>query len=341
MLAFYDPDSELHRPLHRIAGGELRPTYETAERIGMLSSALNDMGVQIRRPTIAEPDVRAAIARVHDADYLDFLENGFHVWSQDPANGPELRTSIHTSRLMGRRPDNFLGRAGYYQADSSAVLCEGTWQSALASVRTTLAALDAATAGAHHAYALCRPPGHHAYCDQAGGFCYLNNAAIAAAAAAANGARVAILDVDVHHGNGTQHIFYERADVLTVSIHADPAQAYPFYAGYGDETGAGEGEGANVNLPLALGSDLPVYLEAMNAARRRITDHAPDILVISLGLDAYRGDPFACMALEAEDFTRIGAACDFGVPTVLVQEGGYPSPGLGQVLARFLAGLTG
>lgn len=343
MKAFHHPDSALHRPLYRIAGGELRPTFETPARIDLLREGLAEAGVQPVRAAVPEARWRAAVASLHDAGYVTFLEEGFAIWQAMPGTGPELRTSVHTSRHMTRLPQDFLGRAGYYQADSSAVLVAGTWAAASASAAVALAAADEVltSAGRRLAYALCRPPGHHACTDQAGGFCYLNNAALAAQAAVDAGARVAILDLDVHHGNGTQQIFYRRDDVLTVSLHGDPAWLYPFHAGYADETGAGEGSGANLNLPLPLHSGLDRYRDALHTAVRRIRDHGAEVLVIALGLDAYRGDPFACMGLEREDFVRLGAACRLGLPTVVVQEGGYPSPDLGGLLAAFLRGIGG
>lgn len=340
MRAFFHPDSDLHRPLHRIAGGVLKPTYETAERTRMLQDGLAAIGVQAQAPDAGQDSVlEQVLTQVHDPDYLAFLRDGFAQWARNPDNGPELRTSIHANRYMDRKPRDLLGLAGYYQADSSSVLVEGTWPAVRGAALATLAAARVAMDGGQ-AYALCRPPGHHAYRDQAGGFCYVNNAALAAQAALAAGARVAILDVDVHHGNGTQQIFYDRDDVLTVSLHGDPAQLYPFYAGYADETGRGQGQGANLNLPLPLQSGWDSYQQALWAARAAIRAHGADFLVIGLGLDAYCRDPFACMALEVEDFRRMGAACRTGLRTMVVQEGGYPSAELGALLGAFLSGLA-
>ncbi len=341
MIAYYHPDSARHKPLHRIAGGELRPTFETVARIELLQQGLQELSIPLAMPDVDAARLGHLISAQHDAGYLAFLEQGFATWQAMPGTGPELRTSVHTSRHMTRLPEDFLGRAGYYQADSSSVLVEGTWEAARASAMAALAAAEAALAGRGPAYALCRPPGHHAYSDQAGGFCYLNNAALAANAAAAQGARVAVLDVDVHHGNGTQQIFYSRPDVLTVSLHGDPAWLYPYHAGYADETGTGAGAGANLNLPLPLHSGFAAYAEAMQLALARIRAHGTEVLVIALGLDAYAGDPFACMGLRIEDFARLGTACRLPLPTIVVQEGGYPSPDLGGLLAAFLGGLAG
>ena len=187
------------------------------------------------------------------------------------------------------------------------------------------------------AYALCRPPGHHAFADMAGGFCYLNNTAIAAQRLLTQSDRVAILDVDLHHGNGTQGIFYRRPDVLTVSLHADPAAFYPFFWGYADERGAGEGLGYNYNLPLPLGTGDDAYLDTLDMALTRIERFAPDMLVVALGLDAYEGDPLAGLSITTKGFGRIGAAiAEMQLPTVLIQEGGYLSKALGDNLKSFL-----
>ena len=192
------------------------------------------------------------------------------------------------------------------------------------------------------AYALCRPPGHHAFAELAGGFCYLNNAAIAAERLCAAGRKVAILDVDLHHGNGTQGIFLNRGDVLTVSIHADPIRFYPFFWGYADEVGKGEGTGANLNLPLARGTGDEGFLAALHLALDRIALFGADTLVLALGLDAFEGDPFAGLAVTTPGFARIGrAVAGLGLPTVIVQEGGYLCPELGDNLQSALSGLAG
>jgi acetoin utilization deacetylase AcuC-like enzyme len=188
-------------------------------------------------------------------------------------------------------------------------------------------------------YALCRPPGHHAFRDVAGGFCFLNNSAVAAAHLQQRHERVAILDVDVHHGNGTQGIFYERPDVLTVSIHADPAAYYPYVWGYAHERGAGAGLGANLNIPLQLGSHDDDYLPALEQARRTIEAFAPGALVVALGLDASEHDPLRGLAVTTDGFRRIGEAiARLALPTVLVQEGGYLSDILGANLTAVLGG---
>ena len=338
MLAIYHERQASHRPLTRIAGGILKPNLEVPERIDLLREGLHKANVRIVPPASDDAD---QIHRLHDPDYLDFLENGFAAWRAVPGNGPELRSSIHPNIYMNRRPTDLLGRAGFYQADAGCVLVEGTWEAARASALTALDACGRVLEGESMVYALCRPPGHHAYRDKAGGFCYLNNSALAAERAVLAGRRVAILDIDVHHGNGTQAIFYDRSDVLTLSVHGDPAHLYPYYAGYADEIGTGEGEGRNRNFPLALGSDGATYAEAVRAACDDIRRFGADFLVLALGLDASVNDPFACMKVDDDCFRRLGeVVAKLGIPTVLVQEGGYVSPFLAGTLAAFLAGVS-
>ncbi|MBT7581725.1 MAG: histone deacetylase family protein, partial [Kordiimonadaceae bacterium] len=197
--------------------------------------------------------------------------------------------------------------------------------------------------GENAAYALCRPPGHHAGPDIAGGFCYLNNTAIAAEYLRNKYNSVAILDVDLHHGNGTQMIFYDRSDVLTVSIHADPKRFYPFFWGNASECGKDDGLGYNLNLPLPRGTKDDLFLEALDSALERITDFTPDALIIALGLDAYEGDPIAGLAISTNGFRAIGQkiSAATSLPTVIIQEGGYPCDELGSNLAAFMSGLKG
>lgn len=243
---------------------------------------------------------------------------------------------------MHHLPDDLLGRAGYYIADAASVLLEDSWRAILASAATVLDATRRVLDGDAAAYALCRPPGHHAYRDQACGYCFLNNAALAATLAREAGRRVAIIDVDVHHGNGTQGLFYERNDVQVISVHADPRAVYPWYSGYADERGAGPGEGFNLNLVVPEHSGDDVYLDAVRAGIDAARKFGADFLVLALGLDASETDPFACMKVTTEGFRRMGEMlAGLRIPTVIEQEGGYPSPILGQNLTAFLEGFRG
>jgi acetoin utilization deacetylase AcuC-like enzyme len=229
---------------------------------------------------------------------------------------------------------------GFYAVDPSTPIVEGTWDAALAAARCALGAAAAVADGARSAYALCRPPGHHAGPSTYGGYCYLNNAALAAQLLRDRGLRrVAVLDLDAHHGNGTQEIFWERADVLFVSIHGTPETEYPYFLGWADERGAGAGEGFTVNHPLAHDATWTEYAPALDAALEAVAAFAPDALVVSLGVDTFEGDPISPIALRGEHFPLVGRRlASLRAPTVLVQEGGYALAELGELVAGVLGG---
>jgi acetoin utilization deacetylase AcuC-like enzyme len=249
--------------------------------------------------------------------------------------------NVHPDRRDGAYPASAVGQAGFHLADTSCPIAAETWRSALASAHSAVHGAQQLLDGASACYALARPPGHHAARDFAAGFCYLNNTAAAAQKLRGRFDRVAVLDIDVHHGNGTQDIFYHRPDVLTVSIHADPVRFYPFFWGHASERGAGPGMGYNLNLPLPRGTEDSGYLQALDQALARISAFAPQALVVALGLDAYAGDPFKGLAVSTAGFGKIaGAIASLGLPTLLVQEGGYLCPALGENLASFLDGFA-
>ena len=264
------------------------------------------------------------------------------VGAQGLARGRAGDASGYAWPVVRRRPlalDRIDARLGAYSFDASSPIAAGTWEGAYWSAQTALTALDAVLGGDRAAFALCRPPGHHAGRDYLGGYCHLNNAAIAAEAATAAGRRVAILDVDYHHGNGTQDIFYARGDVFFASLHADPLMDYPYYWGHADETGEGDGEGATLNLPLPRGSDVAVYLPALENALARIADWGADLLVISYGADTYAGDPISHFKLETADYAVMaGGIAALNLPSMVVMEGGYAVDALGANVAAFLGG---
>ncbi|MGB8417860.1 histone deacetylase family protein [Paraburkholderia sp.] len=336
MLAVYHPDQEKHAPQTRLSYGVFKENLEKPERARLLLDALRGRGGDIVEP----PDYgRDALLLTHSGDYLQFLEHGFEEWRAVPGAGPEMRPSLHPNRYMNEKPADILGRAGHFMADAGCVILDGTWKAAYAAAQTAFHAAVLVRNGQRSAYALCRPPGHHAYKDMAGGFCYLNNAAIAANVLCQTAKRVAILDVDVHHGNGTQGIFYERDNVVFVSVHADPATTYPYYAGYAHETGVGRGLGFNLNLALETNSNDDTYLRAVQAGLDFIREVEADALVVSLGLDASASDPFRCMQVTHAGFDGMGKMiASSGLPTVIVQEGGYVSPSLSVDLIHFLHG---
>ena len=302
MKSFFHPGQRAHDPKAFLSSGAPQPNPEVPARIDALLAGLARLGLTPESP----PDCgMGPIAAVHTAEYLSFLKHIFPRWQRIPGASAEVIPNIHPGRGPASYPRSAVGQAGYHMADTSCPISAHTWDSALLSARTAVAAADAVLAGEGSAYALCRPPGHHAFADLAGGFCFLNNTAIAAQRAVAAGRRPAVLDVDLHHGNGTQGIFYHRADVLTVSIHADPARFYPLFWGHAHERGAGAGLGANLNLPIPRGTGDAGFLEALAAALARIEAFAPDILFVALGLDAFAGDPFAGLAVTPPGFTRI------------------------------------
>ncbi|MEO1328641.1 MAG: histone deacetylase family protein [Pseudomonadota bacterium] len=338
------------------AGRFVRP-YESPSRVEMVRAELERRGLG----PFETPGAfgRAAYERIHDPLYLAFLESAWADWAAakrgaDGAIHGEAIPNIWPSRRMGRRPDlsrpdlDIEVKLGWYALAAETAISNGTWEAACASADLALSAqaavAEAAVAGgAPAAFALCRPPGHHAAADMFGGYCFLNNAALAAQGFIDQGAgRVAVLDVDFHHGNGTQSIFYERADVLTVSIHGDPDFAFPYYLGAADETGAGAGEGANLNLPLAKGAAWDAWSGALDQACARIEAFGAAALVVSLGVDAYEGDPISQFRLTGEDFIRMGARIGgLRRPTVLVMEGGYAVEAIGVNVANALEGLAG
>lgn len=334
-----DPRSQAHDPPLFFRRGRAIDHPEQPERFRVLDAAVREAGHEVQAPAGHGLEI---LNGVHDAAYVEFLRTAWARRGELDAAAEELLTTQFARPQMHRRPPSLAGQLGYHAADTSTALREGTWRAIWASAQAAASAADDAAAhGA--AYALCRPPGHHAYADCSGGFCFLNNTALAAHRLRSAGAeRVAILDVDVHHGNGTQGIFYRRADVLTVSLHADPGAYFPFYAGYSDEAGEGAGEGFNANLPLAHGEGDPAFLEAVAAGLRRIEGFKPDALVVALGLDAAADDPLGVLQVSREGFARAGAAiADMRLPTVLVQEGGYLQPRLADNLLAFLAGFEG
>ncbi|HUS56324.1 MAG TPA: histone deacetylase family protein [Thermohalobaculum sp.] len=325
-----------HDPKQFLSSGAPQPNPEKPARIDALLGAVRDLGLAIEAPG----DVGLGpIAAVHTGEYLRFLRTIYGRWQRIPGASAEVVPNIHPDRRSAGYPESAVGQAGYHQADTACPISAETWDSAYWSAQTAVAAADLVIAGERSAYALCRPPGHHAFADMAGGFCFLNNTAIAAERCVKAGLRPAIFDVDLHHGNGTQGIFYQRSDVLTVSIHADPVRYYPFFWGYAQERGEGAGLGANLNLPIPRGTGDEEFLEALGPGLERVENFAPDVLILALGLDAFEGDPFGGLAVSTPGFARIAAVvAGLNLPTVIVQEGGYLCPELGDNLRSFLSG---
>ncbi|HYJ53448.1 MAG TPA: histone deacetylase family protein [Allosphingosinicella sp.] len=332
MRCFFDVRQLAHAPEREFHNGAFVPFAESPARAAAIQAALGTLEPAWDH---GEWPLRA----VHSEAYLAFLWSAHQDWR---AAGREGDAGGYAWPVVRRRPldlERIDARLGQYSFDASSPIAADTWEGANWSAQTALTALDAVLAGDQAAFALCRPPGHHAGADYLGGYCYLNNAAIAAEAATAAGRRVAILDIDYHHGNGTQDVFYARGDVLFVSIHADPKMDYPYFWGHPDETGEGAGEGATLNLPLPRGTDLAAYLPALEQALGRIAAFAPDLLVISYGADTFAGDPISHFRLETADYRAIARRiASLGKQSLIVMEGGYAVDALGANVAAFLDG---
>lgn len=335
MRCFWDERQRRHAPAQELHNGAFVPF---AEHIGRIDSLLAVLG-KVEAPG---DQGEAPLLRVHPRPYLDFLKTAYADWRQAGRPGDAVG---YIWPVVGRRPldlDRIDARLGLFSADASTPVAEGTWKASYWSVQTALAALDAVLAGERAAFALCRPPGHHAGADYMAGYCYLNSAAIAADAAIAAGAkRVAVLDIDYHHGNGTQDIFLARGDIFFASIHADPATDYPFFWGHADERGIGPGEGANLNLPLPRGTGLAAYEAALDRALAAIADFGPDLIVCSYGADTFADDPISHFELRTADYSLLARRiASLGMPTLVVMEGGYAIDALGANVASFLEGMV-
>lgn len=328
--ALHDGGMELHR-------GELVPCFEMPARVDHILAAVARAGWAVEPPREYDD---AVLASVHDAQYLAFLRGAYAEWQAEGRDGFMLAGAFPARGMRRDRvPSGLHARLGYYSFDAGSPIVAGTWQAARASAHCALTAADLVASGERAAYALCRPPGHHAGHAVFGGYCYLNNAALAAQRLSDAGmGRVAVLDVDYHHGNGTQDIFWTRDDVLFVSIHGDPETEYPFYLGHADERGEGAGAGFNHNFPLPRGTGWEEYAATLETALERIAGYAPQALVVSLGVDIFEGDPISQFRLDAAAFPRLGARlAALGLPTVLVQEGGYAVAEIGDNVVGVLA----
>jgi acetoin utilization deacetylase AcuC-like enzyme len=333
MRCFWDERQRLHSPSGEFFNGAIHPA---AEHGGRVDSILGAIG-----PTETPSDLGLEpILRTHSADYVEFLQTAHDQWLDAGREGDAFP---YTFPVVGRRPlrlSRIDALIGQHSFDTSTPIGHGTWEASYWAAQTALAATIAVLNGERSGFAFCRPPGHHCGRDYLGGYSYLNNAAIAAEHAIASGRnRVAILDVDYHHGNGTQDIFYDRREVLYASIHANPSTDYPFFWGHSDEAGAGDGEGANLNLPLPRGTDWNGYEPALQQALGWIEKRKPELLIISYGADTYESDPISHFMLKTGDYALMARRiASLGLPTVIVMEGGYSVEALGANVQAFLDG---
>lgn len=336
-----NPRQGLHAPEFEFYRGRRVPCFESSARFEIVEKALRQAGGTIEAP---ENFADMPLLGVHSARYLDFLRGAWAEWQAGGGEGDAFPCVWPTHAMRrDRLPDNFAARLGFFSFDTGTPLGAGSWDAARAGADCALTAAHWLLAGERASFVLTRPPGHHAGVESFGGYCFLNNAAIAAQALRDGGlGRVAILDVDFHHGNGTQEIFYARADVFFASLHGEPLTEYPFYLGYADERGEGKGLGANLNLPLPANSGACDWFAALEIALAAIAASGAEAMVVSLGLDAFEGDPISRFRLSTADYGRLGVRLRAtGLPVLFVLEGGYAVDGLGANVLATLRGFEG
>jgi acetoin utilization deacetylase AcuC-like enzyme/GNAT superfamily N-acetyltransferase len=329
----YSPLKVLVTPQHHLHHVRERGYVERPVRVERILQQVRSLaGVEI---VDVKEHPEEAITAVHDPDFVRYLRDV----CLKLAVGQAVYPYVFPIRHRARKPVDDEVQSGYYCIDTFTPLTHNAYIAARAAVNCALTAAELVRKGEQIAYAVCRPPGHHAESAVYGGFCYFNNASIAANVLSAEG-RVAVLDIDFHHGNGTQEIFYDRSDVLTISIHGDPSYAYPYFAGFADERGEGAGDGFNHNYPLGENITDDEYLTTLEQALERVEAFAPRFLVLSLGLDIAKGDPTGAWAITTDGFERIGGAiAGLGLPMLVVQEGGYDTRVIGRNARSFLSGL--
>lgn len=327
MKTFYNHLHAQHQGKVEMFRGALVPCFEVPARADHVLVELN----RRKLGAVLQPHVfdDSAITAIHSPRYLNFLATAWEQWvALDPTNvDKDILPSVWPTRTFRTdiEPDNFAAKVGLYSYDAGSPFTAGTWVAARAGADCALSAAQQVLQGERAAFALSRPPGHHAGMDFFGGYCFLNNAALAAQHLRNSGVtKVAVLDIDYHHGNGTQAIFYDRPDVFFASIHGDPRTEYPFYLGHADEKGMGAGLGANLNLPLPRGTDFATWALALEVALSAIATFGAEAMVVSLGMDTFEGDPISGFKLNSDDYLRVGERlARAGLPTALVFEGGY------------------
>ena len=338
MLTIYSSDHQLHHGNGELMNGQIVPCFEMPRRAELILERVKSVKLGA---VIAPRDHGVApLTRVHSPAFISFLETAWTEWT---ALGRDCDALPMTWPVRGMNqadePQHIEAKLGFYSFDAGAPIQAGTWRAVYSSAQVALEGA-AQLAQFSSAFALCRPPGHHAASNYMGGYCYVNNAAVAAQSLLEAGAtRIAILDIDYHHGNGTQEIFYARDDVLVVNLHGDPVFEYPFFLGHASETGAGAGQGFNLNLPLPAGTTFDAWLAALEVACTRVVRFAPDALVVSLGVDTFKDDPISQFRLDSEDYLRVGQRiAALGLKTLFVMEGGYAVDAIGVNAVNVLAG---
>jgi len=319
-------------------GGELVTPFERPSRADTVIKAIaqSNLGEILEPETFTMDPVRA----VHSDDFIAFLETAWQEWQDAGFTGEAIASSWPARRMQSRVPTSIDGKIGYYALAAETSITEGTWAAVLASKDVALTGAKALHRGEQGVFSLCRPPGHHAASDMFGGYCFLNNAAIAAQYLCDQGTkRVAILDIDFHHGNGTQDIFYDRDDVMFCSLHGDPQQAFPYFLGYADETGSGKGLGYNLNNPMPRDTGFTQWQQSLTAALAELDKFSPQYLIVSLGVDTFENDPISFFKLTTADYFTTGAMiAELRIPTLFVMEGGYDIDEVGINVLEVLKG---
>jgi len=338
MKTIYSEQHRLRDAKTELYGGELVTPFERPSRADTVIKAIthSNLGEIVAPDTFTMDPVRA----VHSDDFIAFLESAWQEWQDAGFTGEAIACSWPARRMQSRVPDFIDGKLGYYALAAETSITEGTWAAALASKDVALTGAQALHGGARGIFSLCRPPGHHAASDMFGGYCFLNNAAIAAQYLRDQGAqRAAILDIDFHHGNGTQDIFYDRDDVLFCSLHGEPQQAFPYFLGYADETGSGQGLGYNLNYPMPRDTSFIQWQQSLTAALAKIDAFAPEYLILSLGVDTFENDPISFFKLTTADYFTTGAMiAELQIPTLFIMEGGYDIDEVGINVVEVLKG---
>ena len=338
MDIIFSEKHKLHDSQTELYGGQLIYPHERPSRMEYIFKRLKEMAFG----RIYAPDDFGInpIRAIHDEDFIQFLEYAWTDWKNEGFEGEAIASNWPAKRMSKKRPNHIEGKLGYYALAAETSISRGTWEASYTSAQVGLTAAEQVRNGARSAFALCRPPGHHATADMYGGYCFLNNASIAAQHLRDKGsARVAILDVDFHHGNGTQDIFYNRDDVLFVSLHGDPMDAFPYYLGHAEETGTGAGQGYTLNFPLPPKTGFEDWRKALLQGLEKIVDFAPDKLIISLGVDTFENDPISFFKLTSDDYLTLGAdIAAAGLLTLFVMEGGYDIEEIGVNTVNTLIG---
>ena len=342
MKLFFSKDQLKHAPQQFMAAGKIVAPFEVPERAERMAAGLVQFGL-----TPFEPDDFGLdpILAVHSDHYVEFLRTAYQRFQALPNAGLEVFPNVHPhvsayTDLSPRerpRPSHIIGQTGWYMGDMACALGAETWPAVYASAQSAIAAARSITQGEDEAFALCRPPGHHAYHDRASGFCFLNNAAIVAEELLKRFNRVGIIDFDTHHGDGTQAIFYRRSDVFYASTHTDPREYYPYYFGYPDETGFGEGDKFNLNIPVPQGASDEEFIDANQQLIIATLASEVDALVLSAGWDAHQDDPLSRLNVTTDAYRRLGRIYgEIPLPTVIVQEGGYSLAAIEKVAPVFI-----